>query len=115
MIHAPVQVRPAAADDLVAINGIYNHYVSDSHFTFDLEPVEMDVRREWFGHYASSGRYRLFVAVDEDEVVGYASSSRFRQRVCRLPLGIAAAAAVRQPCGCRIEFEVSVHTRILGG
>jgi phosphinothricin acetyltransferase len=80
VIHARVQVRPAAADDLVAINDIYNHYVSDSHFTFDLEPVEMDVRREWFDHYSSSGRYRLFVAVDEDEVVGYASSSRFRPK-----------------------------------
>src|SRR3989475_10778587 len=80
VIHARVQVRPAAAADLVAINDIYNRYVNDSHFTFDLEPVEMDVRREWFGHYSMSGRYRLFVAVDEDEGVGYASSSRFRPK-----------------------------------
>ena len=80
MIPARVQVRPAAADDLDAINDIYNHYVTESHFTFDLEPVDVDVRREWFGHYATSGRYRLFVALDDDRLVGYAASSRFRPK-----------------------------------
>src|SRR5438270_7234593 len=77
VIPARVKVRPAAADDLDAINDIYNHYVTESHFTFDLEPVDIDVRREWFGHYATSGRYRLFVALDDDRLVGYAASSRF--------------------------------------
>jgi phosphinothricin acetyltransferase len=80
VIHARVQVRPAAEKDLEAINDIYNHYVVESHFTFDLEPVEMEVRREWFSHYGTSGRYRLFVALDEEQMVGYASSSRFRPK-----------------------------------
>jgi phosphinothricin acetyltransferase len=80
VIHARVQVRPAAEKDLEAINDIYNHYVVESHFTFDLEPVEMEVRREWFSHYGTSGRYRLFVALDDEQMVGYASSSRFRPK-----------------------------------
>ena len=80
MIHARVHVRPAGEEDLEAINDIYNHYVAESHFTFDVEPVDMDFRREWFGHYGVDGRYRLFVALDEDQVIGYASSSRFRPK-----------------------------------
>ena len=73
-------IRPATAEDLEAVNDIYNHYVTDSHVTFDDEPMTMDGRREWFSHYADEGRHRVFVAVDDDRVVGYATSSRFRPK-----------------------------------
>ena len=80
MIHARLQVRPATGDDLQAVNDIYNHYVAESHITFDVEPVSMEQRREWFTHYGPAGRHRLFVAEDGGRVVGYASSSRFRPK-----------------------------------
>lgn len=80
MIRASVSIRAATEDDLGAINDLYNHYVVESHCTFDLVPLDMDFRREWFMHYAESGRYRVFVAVDGERVVGYASSSRFRPK-----------------------------------
>ena len=73
-------IRPASADDLDAINDIYNHYVRETHITFDDEPTSMDWRREWFTHYSTSGRHRLMVAVDADRVAGYASTSRFRPK-----------------------------------
>ena len=80
MIHARLQVRPATGDDLEAVNDIYNHYVAESHITFDVEPVSMEQRREWFTHYTPAGRHRLFVAEDGGRVVGFASSSRFRPK-----------------------------------
>ena len=80
MIHARLQVRPATGDDLQAVNDIYNHYVAESHITFDVEPVSMEQRREWFTHYGPAGRHRLFVAEDGGRVVGFASSSRFRPK-----------------------------------
>ena len=80
MIHARVEVRPATEDDLEPINEIYNHYVVQSHYTFDLEPLEMGSRRDWFSHYGTSGRYRLFVGLEENQVIGYACSSRFRPK-----------------------------------
>ena len=73
-------VRPATEDDLEAINDVYNHYVVDTHITFDDEPMTMEARREWFGHYAPSGRHRLFVATEDGQVIGYACSSRFRPK-----------------------------------
>ena len=73
-------IRPANADDLPAINDIYNHYVADTHITFDDQPTSMDDRREWFSHYAGAGRHRLFVAEDEAVVIGYATSSRLRPK-----------------------------------
>ncbi len=80
VIHARVHVRPATEDDLDEINDIYNHYVLESHFTFDDEPLTMDTRREWFGHYAPTGRHRVFVATDGDDVIGFATSSRYRPK-----------------------------------
>jgi phosphinothricin acetyltransferase len=75
-----VLVRPAAEADLDPLNDMYNQYVKDTHFTFDLEPLTIEARREWFTHYAPAGRYRLFVAVSGASVVGYACSSKFRTK-----------------------------------
>ena len=75
-----VHVRPATEGDLEAINDIYNHYVVETHITFDDEPMTMETRREWFTHYDQTGRHRLLVATDGDQVIGYTSSSRFRPK-----------------------------------
>ena len=75
-----VRVRPAQDNDLEAINDMYNHYVAGTHVTFDDEPMTVAMRREWFTHYAKRGRHRLFVAIDGGQLVGYASSSRYRPK-----------------------------------
>lgn len=75
-----IAVRSATQRDLDAINDIYNHYVASAHYTFDLEPMSQEARREWFTHYAEKGRHRLLVALNEGRVMGYASSSGFRDK-----------------------------------
>ncbi len=37
-------------------------------------------RRQWFEEYGKTGRYRIFVAVRNGEVVAYAHTRRFRDR-----------------------------------
>lgn len=73
-------MRPAVVGDLEQLNAIYNHYVLETHYTFDLEPMNAEARSEWFSHYDTTGRHRLLVAVAGDSVVGYASSGRWRSR-----------------------------------
>src|SRR5438067_3656676 len=75
VMHASVHVRRAAEKDLDAINDIYNHYIVQSHVTFDEQPMSLDARAEWFSHYSDAGRHRLLVATEGDVVAGYASSS----------------------------------------
>lgn len=75
-----ITIRPAGPADLAQLNAIYNHYVETSPATFDIEPITMEQRREWFTHYTTSGRYRLFVASEGSLVLGYASSSPLRPR-----------------------------------
>jgi phosphinothricin acetyltransferase len=71
-------VRSATAEDLPAINDIYNHYVRETHVTFDVVEGQRDI--EWLSHYADSGRHRVFVAVDGDHVLGFTTSSRWRPK-----------------------------------
>jgi len=78
VINTKVEVRPATESDLPVVNDVYNQYVAETHYTFDVEPMTIDERREWFTHYDETGRYRVMVAVSEGIVIGYASSSRFR-------------------------------------
>jgi phosphinothricin acetyltransferase len=80
MNQANVTIRAAAENDLAAINDIYNHYVTGAHFTFDIEPISLEARREWFTHYAREGRYQVLVAVSDGAVRGFSSSSRFRPK-----------------------------------
>ena len=74
-------MRPATLDDLPALTAIYNHYVATTTITFDLEPFAPEARRPWFDAHAASGRHRLLIAADADDVVlGYATSSRWRPK-----------------------------------
>ena len=80
MSNGKVSVRPATERDLGQLNDIYNRYVVETHFTFDIEPMTIEARREWFGHYDNTGRYRVLVGVSDATVIGYASSSRWRPK-----------------------------------
>ncbi len=73
-------IRAALEHDLEGINGIYNHYVRTTANTFDLEPSSPEARRRWFEEHASTGRHRILVTVRDGEVIGFASSSRYRPR-----------------------------------
>jgi phosphinothricin acetyltransferase len=74
-------IRLPKDPDLEALTAIYNHYIRETTITFDLEPYDLQQRREqWFNQYASTGRHRLWVAEQEGEVVGYATSSPFHRK-----------------------------------
>ena len=75
-----ITVRAAEEADLKQINEIYNHYVVTSPVTFDIDPITMDARKEWFGHYSTAGPHRLFAAVDGNRVLGFAGSHAHRAR-----------------------------------
>jgi phosphinothricin acetyltransferase len=75
-----MQLRPAEERDLEQLNDVYNHYVRTSPATFDLEEITTDARRHWFDQFHLEGRHRLFVAVEEDALLGYAYSGELRDR-----------------------------------
>jgi phosphinothricin acetyltransferase len=75
-----VQIRPGLAADVPALTDLYNQYVLTSPATFDVEPLTVKARLEWFSHYATDGPHRLFVAILDDNVAGFGCSSRLAAR-----------------------------------
>ena len=75
-----IAIRPAVAADLPGIVAILNHYVLQSHVTFDTRPFAVAERQPWFDGFGVTGRYRLLVADDGGRVIGYASSTPIRPK-----------------------------------
>jgi phosphinothricin acetyltransferase len=73
-------IRQAAWADLARLTEIYNHYVVSTAVTFDLEPFTVEQRSAWFREHGNSGRHRLLVADEAGLVVGYATTSGFRDK-----------------------------------
>lgn len=73
-------IRPAERDDLPALTALYNHYIEHTVITFDVAPISVEERSQWFEHYATSGPHRLLVGRRDDRVIGYASSGSFRPK-----------------------------------
>ena len=73
-------IRAANKSDLPRLTEIYNHYVINTAVTFDIEPYTVERRMAWFDQFGSSGRYRLLVAEDGSEILGYAGTTRFRAK-----------------------------------
>ncbi len=73
------RIRLATADDLAAINDIYNHYVAVSTCTYEDEPCTAARRAAWFASHGD--RHPVTVAECGDQIVGWASLSAFHARV----------------------------------
>lgn len=73
-----VVLRAGREGDLSALTDIYNHHVRHGYATFDEVEVSANERRPWWTTYTPTGPHQLFVAVDGDHVLGYATSSPYR-------------------------------------
>lgn len=74
-----VIIRPAVPADLEAITGIYNDAVLTTTATFDTEPRSLREQTAWFSSHG--GRFTVLVAEDAGVVLGWASLSRWSERV----------------------------------
>jgi phosphinothricin acetyltransferase len=73
-----MQIREAAEADLPAVAAIYGREAREGHATFDVEPRSPEAWRERW-QLSDPGDHFL-VAVEDDEVVGYATSGPFRPK-----------------------------------
>lgn len=72
-----MKLRPATSADLTAINEIYNQAVTDRFSTAHLEPVTFKEREKWYRE-RDLGRHPLFVAGEDDVVLGWVSLGAYR-------------------------------------
>ena len=78
-------IRAAMRADLPRLVEIYNYYIINTPITFDLEPYTIETRTPWFDEHSDTGRHRMLVAVEDEIVIGYATSSRFRSKAAYNP------------------------------
>ena len=72
-------IRDATEDDLPAIVAIYNASIPSRTATADTEPISIESRRDWFRNHNPDKR-PLWVAVDDEVVVGWLSFQSFYGR-----------------------------------
>ena len=71
------QTEPSA--DAQQIVDIYNHYIKHSPATFDTEPFTVHSRLSWFNQFDGE-KYICLVAVQDDQIIGYANSAKFKPK-----------------------------------
>jgi phosphinothricin acetyltransferase len=76
----PIRIRRAERGDLARITEIYNYYVVNTSITFDVEPYTVGRREPWFAQFAYTGRHRLLVAEENEVLVGYVGTTKFRPK-----------------------------------
>ncbi|PKQ63308.1 hypothetical protein BZG01_15900 [Labilibaculum manganireducens] len=72
-----MKIRLAIQSDLPAINDIYNQAVRKRYCTADLDEITLEQRIKWFeGHQPN--QYPVFVAVENDRLIGWICYSAYR-------------------------------------
>lgn len=74
----PVYLRRATSRDLPGIREIYNHAIRELPATFEVTEKTVADRAAWLRTHGD--RYPVFVAVDGDTVLGWASLSPYAAR-----------------------------------
>lgn len=72
-----MHIRPAATSDSTAIAETYNQGIEDRVATFETRRRTAEEILSWF-----DGFHPILVAVDDDQVVAFASTSTYRPRDC---------------------------------
>lgn len=70
------QLRLATEADLAAINDIHNHYVLHTSSTYALEPMSLEMRRNWFTSRAEI--HPVTVIEDDGQIVAWGALGFFR-------------------------------------
>ncbi|MDM5357384.1 arsinothricin resistance N-acetyltransferase ArsN1 family A [Peribacillus sp. ACCC06369] len=71
-------IREAMETDIDSVKEIYNQGIEDRVATLETEPKDQAYMKDWFAKHM--GRYKVIVAEQEGEVVGWASLNPYNNR-----------------------------------
>ncbi|MDA0347221.1 MAG: GNAT family N-acetyltransferase [Verrucomicrobia bacterium] len=75
-----IEIRHARTADASGINRIGNHYINITPANFKTEPLTLEERETWINSFSESGPYQLFIAEEDNSILGYAGSTKFHDR-----------------------------------
>ena len=73
-------IRNISDADIEAVNLLYNNYIKETAFTFDIKEKTFSEKKEWFKIFSEDSPYQCIVAYENDTLIGFASSRPFRDK-----------------------------------
>src|SRR5882757_8406757 len=77
MTHTMITVRECVFDDLPQLLDIYNDIILHTTAVYDYEPHTLEMREAWFKAKREQN-FPVFVAEEENKIVGFSSIGPFR-------------------------------------
>ena len=75
-----MEISLAKNKDLNGINDIYNYYISNTSYTFDIDQRTIEEKKEWFHQFKNSETSICLVGYENDDLVGFVCSTKFREK-----------------------------------
>ncbi|PCE67066.1 GNAT family N-acetyltransferase [Salinivibrio sp. YCSC6] len=73
-----MEIRTGKHTDVSAITDIFNFYIEHTNARFEVDPFTVENRQEWFSQFSSGTKHRLYVAIENGLVCGFACSQPYR-------------------------------------
>ena len=75
-----MQISLANKSDLKGINDIYNYYILNTAYTFDVKEISLNDKKIWFDQFENSKTSVCLVGYQNRDLVGYVCSTKFREK-----------------------------------
>jgi L-amino acid N-acyltransferase YncA len=73
-----MHIRHAETKDLPTLLKIRNYYIINSDALFETKSETVELRLPWFEKDSNNGPCRLLVAIEKEQILGCAYSSKYR-------------------------------------
>ena len=73
-----MEIRHAERPDLPQITALFNYYIEHTNARFEEQAFSVESRKEWFNQFSNETKYQIFVAYENDIVIGFACSQPYR-------------------------------------
>ena len=73
-----MEVRLGRLSDVRCITDIFNYYIEHTNARFETALLSYENRQAWFSQFAGDSKHQLFVAVENENILGFACSQPYR-------------------------------------
>ena len=78
-------IRNISKADIEAVNSLYNKYIRETAFTFDIKEKTLLEKKQWSKIFKKNSPYQCIVAYENNIFIGFASSRPFRDKEAYRP------------------------------
>lgn len=73
-----MDIRLGKLSDIKSITRTFNFYIQHTNARFEESLFTLENRQEWFAQFSDGSKYQIYVAVQDDELLGFACSQQYR-------------------------------------